>query len=140
MLLGRVYLSGLRMRRPGLWAVGVLGSLPLVPMCIGVFGPLNEVLLWPSFAVLLLSLAQGQHASARVLGTPALCVLGEASYGLYILHFPLHAWLERLGLLAPQWSGWPSFVAYAGLAVACALLSRRFVEAPTGRALRRMLA
>jgi peptidoglycan/LPS O-acetylase OafA/YrhL len=101
--------------------------------------PVQDALLWPLLAILLFALAQGRSPLATILAAPLCVTLGEASYGLYILHWPLHIGLDRLGLLSPLAGGWPSFVAYAGLAVACAFLSLSLVEMPARRAVRSLL-
>jgi peptidoglycan/LPS O-acetylase OafA/YrhL len=140
MLLGRLFLAGARLPRPGLCALGALASLPLVPAFVFGFGPLQDVMFWPAFGVLLLALAQGGSAPARALGTPVLVALGEASYGLYILHWGVWDDLQRLDLASPQAGGWPYFLAYAALMIALALLSLRLLEAPARRRLRQVLA
>jgi peptidoglycan/LPS O-acetylase OafA/YrhL len=66
--------------------------------------------------------------------------LGEASYGLYILHMPLLSLVRNLGLLSPGWGDWPAFLAGAVVCVTASLLSLRFVETPCRRAIRAWLA
>lgn len=141
MLLGQLYRAGKRLPRPGpATALALALALFLIlPYGVVLFSPLEDVLLWPAFAVLVLALAQGEGLLARGLTLPAVVVLGEASYGLYILHWPLHQWMERQGLLNPMGGSWPAFAAYSGLAVGLALLSLRFVETPARRSVRQWL-
>ena len=140
MLLGHLYVTGTRLPRPGLCALGALCCFALVPAFVFGFGPLQDAMLWPACAVLLLALAQGGGVVSAVLATPAAITLGEASYGLYILHGPVWGGLQHLGAPSPQAGGWPYFLSYAALMIALALLSLRFVETPARRAIRRLLA
>jgi peptidoglycan/LPS O-acetylase OafA/YrhL len=99
---------------------------------------LHNGLLDPLFALLIYNLASGEGPLAALLSLPAMVVLGEASYALYILHIPLWDWmtyvLSRLHMV-------PGFVAlsllHLGVAVGLAILTLRLVEQPARRALRR---
>lgn len=74
----------------GLSAVGIVGALLLherVPFVL-----LNNGLLTPLFAALLVGLARG-GGLARVLASKPLVTLGKSSYVLYILHAPVALWL-----------------------------------------------
>ena len=76
--------------------------------------------------------AAGAQEAAGVLTLPALTLLGEASYSLYILHMPLGwwwAWLTR-GMVLPAI---PGFAAYFVSAVLISILSYRYVENPLRR-------
>jgi peptidoglycan/LPS O-acetylase OafA/YrhL len=138
-VLGRLYLSGVRVPRPALALIVSLGWLPVVWYGVGLFGPLDDDLCLPAFAVLLLVLAQ-PGAVSRALAHPAVVALGEASYGLYIMHWPLHGLVVRAGLVSPLLGGWASFGAYTLLCVAVSLVSLRVLEAPARRAIRACLA
>jgi peptidoglycan/LPS O-acetylase OafA/YrhL len=63
-------------------------------------------------------------------------LLGEASYGIYLLHWPLWMWLQHLGAMPAAPFALPYFAAYLVLTVALSLLSLRLVEMPARRALR----
>jgi peptidoglycan/LPS O-acetylase OafA/YrhL len=63
-------------------------------------------------------------------------VLGEASYGIYLLHWPLWMWLQHLGAVPAAPFALPYFAAYLVLTVALSLLSLRLVEMPARRAIR----
>jgi peptidoglycan/LPS O-acetylase OafA/YrhL len=65
----------------------------------------------------------------RLLATPAIVLLGEASYGLYILHWPLAVFWQHL---APGSSFW----LYAATAVTLSVASYRYLETPVRRWLR----
>lgn len=61
--------------------------------------------------------------------------LGEWSFGVYLLHFPVAIGVEILGL-----SGWPAFAAGVVLTIILAMLVYRFVEAPFVRLGNRLVA
>jgi peptidoglycan/LPS O-acetylase OafA/YrhL len=136
MVLGQMYLGGYRIPCPNVAFALALAWLPAVQYGVGLFGPLDDALCLPSFAVLLLCLAQ-PSLPTRLLSHRALVLLGEASYGLYILHWPAHALFASLNL--PSNSP-VAFGAYAALCLAASLLSLRFLETPLRYAIRRRLS
>lgn len=71
----------------------------------------NAGLFDPVFALVIVGLAHSRGWIARLLGTRPLVVLGEASYGIYLLHIPILQWLRRF--VAPEWieSNGPTFFA-----------------------------
>jgi peptidoglycan/LPS O-acetylase OafA/YrhL len=64
--------------------------------------------------------------------------LGEASYALYVLHWPLWDWVTRIfPAPAPDASArLPFFLVYLGLLIALSLLAWRYLEHPARRAIR----
>jgi len=118
--------------------VGVAASLIYSPpawtavLVNGVFAP--------AWAMLIYALAHGKGQIAAFLSLPQLVLLGEASYALYILHFPLwDGW--RACLSAPLLAALqnPLYEAiYLGLAVGVSILAYQLIERPARRALRRL--
>lgn len=95
--------------------------------------------LWtPQFGILILSLAYGHGPIARMLSTSAMMRLGEASYAVYLLHWPLHAWIERIiGVSdAEARASLPFFAAYLALTILSALIVYAAVEVPARRWIR----
>ncbi|MGI9146829.1 MAG: acyltransferase family protein [Chloroflexota bacterium] len=98
----------------------------------------------PIYAVLVYSLALGGGPIGRVLGTRPLLVLGEASYGLYLLHFPVFWWTERVIRRLPVAdaifaSGWVFPLIELCMAVAASVVVNLAFERPARRLLRRVL-
>src|SRR5919199_479971 len=157
--LGRLFLTRMRATPAGrmasiatparLSAAALVGSvcalsyLPtlLAPGSALLYLLLHNGLIDPLFALLIYSLASGEGPLATVLSLPAMVVLGEASYALYILHIPLWDWmiyaLSRLHMA-------PGFVAlsllHLGVALGLSILTLRVVEQPARRALRQALS
>ena len=102
------------------------------------------VALDPLFALLVYSLAFGAGPLASLLSAPRIVLLGEASYAVYILHWPIHLWFghiaDALSLPASLWP--PSrpipFAVYLCIVLAAAVLSVRYVERPAQRALKKV--
>jgi peptidoglycan/LPS O-acetylase OafA/YrhL len=118
-------------RRPGALLAGI-GALGVVGgMWAGAWIPyllLNNGLLAPCCVLLMYGLAHGGGPLAWLLSRRPMLVLGEASYGVYILQTPVLIWLGLVfGLLAPVVlrvaTGAP-----AGATAAAALL-----QSPAGR-------
>jgi len=124
---------------PLLALAGVVVALTGGPLPVVLF---NGVLLDPLFALLIYSLAWvgGWSPLAWLLASPPLLLLGEASYAIYILHWPLWDWTSRyLKPLVPTLATREAFfAAYLGIVVAAAVLSYRVIERPARRALLRL--
>ena len=115
----------------GLGLVTLLAYAPRLPFVL-----LHDGLGDPLFAALIWSLARGKGQLAGLLSRPGTVLLGEASYGVYLLHWPLWMWLQHLGAVPAAPFALPYFAAYLVLTVALSLLSLRLVEMPARRALR----
>jgi peptidoglycan/LPS O-acetylase OafA/YrhL len=98
------------------------------------------------FAVLIYGLARegaaGHHFQVvRLLSMPALVLLGEASYALYILHVPLRTWMYKV----LEWfhpgvqPSMPLFAAYTIFTVGISILVFKIIEEPARRMIRRRL-
>ena len=137
-LLGRAYRLGLPFRlRGGVTSycamaaiLAILAFCPSIPHAMLATG-----LLLPLFALLVLALAQGQGWLAHVLSTRTLVVLGEASYGIYILQIPV-AYVLRV---PPPHTSLRTFGVYCVILLATSVISWRFVETPLRGWLRRTL-
>lgn len=107
-------------------------ALPLLPVSNGV--------LVPAFAWLVFDLADGRGPLARILASRWLVKLGDASYGAYILHWPLWSLTRPLrSALEPRGAPLVFFV-YLAIVVVASLVAFEWVERPLRGALRVRLA
>ena len=103
-------------------------------------------LLAPCWLMLIATCAWGRGCLGALLGSRCFVALGEASYCMYLLHWPVWYWLTALaGLpyIAPAngpVADLPLLFAYTLLTVGVALLAYRTVEQPARRAIRRACA
>jgi peptidoglycan/LPS O-acetylase OafA/YrhL len=87
---------------------------------------LHDGLLVPAFICLILAFDSGNRAMDPLLSLKALVVLGEASYGLYLIHIPLwhvfyHLRIDRSPV---------AYLVYLASAVALSVLSFFYIETP----------
>ena len=128
-LLGRAFTAGnfapLRGRvRPWMAVLPiliVLSCTPFIPHPL-----LASGMIAPLFALLLVTLAQDRGPLARLLAHPWLKLLGEASYGIYILQVPVAL---LMGIPAHSHS-WARNALYVVALTAVALFSFHFIESP----------
>jgi len=92
----------------------------------------------PLFALLIFALAVGGGPLAGLLARPLPQLLGEASYAMYILHWPLWDWLTRLTGIstATGRASWAFCLDYLGIVVGVSVLALWTIEQPARAALR----
>ena len=130
--------------RPGRLAGAALAATGVVMACAPLIPNALLVHAVPAllFAALIYGLAcDASHRRRHVtafLSQPAMVVLGEASYGMYILHAPIWLWLTHfLGQSnATDSMRLVFFLDYLALLIALSLLALRFLERPARRAIR----
>jgi peptidoglycan/LPS O-acetylase OafA/YrhL len=81
----------------------------------------------PAFGALIYGLARGGGHVATILSQRWLVVLGDASYGLYVLQAPVHDWMTRTHALNPSKSS--SVLAYLLLLILVSVIVHRTIEA-----------
>ena len=64
---------------------------------------LNDGLLLPVFILMIIGFGSGNSFLDRIFSVSWLVVLGEASYGLYLIHLPIYSFWERAGLEKHVW-------------------------------------
>jgi peptidoglycan/LPS O-acetylase OafA/YrhL len=107
---------------------------------------LHNGFLDPLFALGIYALATGEGRAAALLSTPALILLGEASYGMYIFHVPIADWLIHgirqggITALNPDEHLASFLVIYLALLIAFSIASFVLLEQPARRAIRRAFA
>lgn len=138
-LLGRAFSLGLLTRFSGrsmpylclASIAGILAFLPEIPHPL-----LANGLLLPLFAGLIISLAQRRTLLSRLLSIRSLVLLGEASYGIYILQIPV-AYLLRM---PPPSQTLGQFGIYCAALLIASILCFHYVERPLRRYLRNLFA
>jgi peptidoglycan/LPS O-acetylase OafA/YrhL len=98
----------------------------------------------PVFALLIYALAVESRGLGWVLSLPVVALLGEASYGLYLLHVPVFWWVDRLAHLLPDGGAWLFGRRWFGVvdvvvAVAISVAAFWWIERPGRRMIRRLL-
>lgn len=92
-----------------------------------------------SFIVFITSLALDQTWVARLLQKPGFVLLGDASYAIYILQYPVHTFYKnyitpRLG----NWSDEAHFYAYLLLLILVSIVTFLWAENPARQAVKRL--
>jgi peptidoglycan/LPS O-acetylase OafA/YrhL len=142
-LLGAARLKFSSRIRPKYAPVFLLATVVCFSVVVGLYNTIpmpfiHDGLLVPAFACAIIAFHSGQNAIDRLFSAKWLVVLGEASYGLYLIHLPL--WHILFPFRLHQ-----SRVMYVGYLLATVLLSVvsfYYVETPVRRLLtnkRRML-
>ncbi|MBB5057160.1 peptidoglycan/LPS O-acetylase OafA/YrhL [Granulicella aggregans] len=90
---------------------------------------LGDGILAPIFMLLIWALSSSATGLSRMLSVRWLVVLGEASFGLYLLHIPVLHIFESVHSIAQPWA----YALYLALTIILSVLSFYFVEAPLRR-------
>lgn len=75
---------------------------------------------------MIVAFGSGNDLIDRIFSVCWLVVLGEASYGLYLIHFPINKYWEKVGLSEHLWL----YPVYLGMAVGISVLSFYYFETP----------
>lgn len=97
------------------------------------FAPVHDAFAALLFLFIILGFASGDSVMQRLFTANWLVVLGESSYGLYLMHAPLYAILMALHLRATHLF----FVLYLAGAIALSVLSFEYFETPARLAILR---
>ena len=130
-------------RAPGWLApaalAGLVAGLVLTPAPLfalnhnGLYAPLHAALIW--------GLATSGGPVQRLLSAAWAQRLGDASFGIYLLHVPIHSWMLRLlGGKVSEWGPAPSaafYLAYLALAVAAGWIAHHWFVEPIAARVRR---
>lgn len=106
----------------------------------------NAVTLWVHFgsssipfALLIVVLACGRGAVARILSAPFLVILGEISFAMYMLHQIVLRVMVHNGIQAPATLVWPAFALFVVFVAGLSYAVWIGLERPARRALNRLL-
>lgn len=119
---------------PGFTSLCLIFSIALsIPVILsqGAFPKayLNDGLLAPIFIGFILAVAVNGKWPARILSNRALLLLGDSSYALYLFHFPILHYAQRLHLH----KGWDVLAAYILFCITVSIVSYRYFETPLRR-------
>jgi len=136
-----------RAPRPRLPAITSLVSIPVLLLVLAVHYPFPseypvDFIFGPVLAVLIFSLAYNRGPVAYLLSSSLLVLLGEASYAVYIFHWPIWYWTTRVNtsLLHLPTSSPELGVIYFFLVIALSILSFLFIERPARAAIKARFA
>jgi peptidoglycan/LPS O-acetylase OafA/YrhL len=116
------------------FAIAVLATACAAPPRFGGI-VLPGLVFLPGFSLLLLSFALGNRWIDSSFSWPILVLLGEASYGLYLLHVIVWTWM--FGYLHLILTGTTYFI-YLATAIALSVASFKYLETPARRSILRM--
>jgi peptidoglycan/LPS O-acetylase OafA/YrhL/glycosyltransferase involved in cell wall biosynthesis len=134
--LGRMFSSGSTLSlglSKAIFCLSAVAILAVLAQVITIPDPLLTALLIPLFAILIYAVAEG--AFKRALSLPLLVLLGEASYGIYILQIPVAYLLH----VPPPHASLGVFAMYSASLLAISVFSLRFIELPLRSRIRRFL-
>lgn len=111
--------------------LGSLGGLLAIPMTsiVSYESQLQHGLLAPIFAVAILAFASGNRAISALFSAKWMVILGEASYALYLLHYPIHSILRR----QIEQRGTPMLLLYLLGTIGLSVVSYYWLEIPARR-------
>ncbi len=99
----------------------------------------NDATLCTAFGLLVLGAAGVRGPIEKILSLPALVILGDASYSIYILHFPIWLWWNHYTRIAYtiEWPASVDFGLYLTILTAASLATLFYLERPIRRCFRR---
>lgn len=117
------------------WLPLAMALLGLTVVCILLFvTPVNGMLLAPLFGLIAWGIAYDTTAFSRFLSLPALVILGELSYGIYIFQSPVCSAIDLwTGLFDVSHSETVNFYLFVVILFTVAWLSFRYFELPVQR-------
>jgi peptidoglycan/LPS O-acetylase OafA/YrhL len=123
------------------WIISLIGAFATLAALAGfTFGLPADALYIPAFGLLVYGLAFGRGPLVWALSLPVILLLGEASYAIYILQYPVWQWLLALNQmfnLADPASGL-FFAFYAIVLVLFSIGTLYAIERPARRIIRRL--
>ncbi|HEY1946310.1 MAG TPA: acyltransferase [Bryobacteraceae bacterium] len=132
--------SALKGRGHLLYIPGLCLEMILISNAGSIAFPLfHNGLLLPLHGMVMLGFALGGGQLVFFLSSRVLHLLGNASYTMYILHWPVFEWMNWLSLrfYGTPPNGFAKFGLYVGILIALSILVHRFIEEPANRLIKR---
>ena len=104
---------------------GLLLSVPLQSL-FHVPNPYNDGMMAPIFALIVWALSATPTALSRLLCARGLIALGNASYALYLIHYPILVLFQHFHWISPF-----CYAVYVLLCIGLSLMSFHYFETPT---------
>ncbi|WP_189071121.1 acyltransferase family protein [Deinococcus radiotolerans] len=116
-------------------ALGILIILAFTRMPMST---LNNGILAPLFGILFIGLAQGM-SRASWLGSSGMVLLGQASFGIYILQMPVGSWFKYLSGLGSGELNGSQILIYIAVLIIFSILAFKFFEQPLQKLIMRIV-